>query len=114
MRHILPPEPGDLTGKSVPVLTWVFVSHETEKFLVKLNTILLTAHCASTKAHVVRMRIQKGHAAFFSDPVKLLLPNPNIPLFKNYKKTVILGKGVGEFNVRVARVCRVTRVAWVT
>ena len=103
MWHILPPEPSDLTGKSVPVLTGVFVSHVTEKFLVKLNTILLTAHCASTKAHVVRMRIQKGHAAFFNDPVKLLLPNPNIPLFKNYKKTVILREGVGEFDIITTR-----------
>ena len=50
---------------------------------------------ASRSTHIIRMCNHKGHAAFFGNPIKFLLPNVDIFLLHENEECEILRKRIG-------------------
>jgi len=64
-----------ISWKCVPILVFVIELNVVEEINEIVYWIFLPANYAGIKAHIVRVGIQKDHAAILRDPVDFLFPD---------------------------------------
>ncbi len=88
---------GNLPGKRVPELTFVFFLHILEEICVVGRGVFIPARLIP-KVHIVWMSKDQGHSTLFDNPVEFSFPNIDVFLFQNYKKGEILRQGVWKLD----------------
>ena len=83
--------------QDVPVSVRVFVFKIMEKFIIASQRVLFEQTFIPA-VHIIRVGIQKSHAAFFGDPVQLVLPDVDGLLLQDDEESRILRESVGEFD----------------